>query len=145
MEADHVGVAGDADPEPVGEARGEVVAGAGAERLAGAEPDQRVRLEPVAQRLEAAVQRVARRQRAGVERLAVDARDAPRAVPPELQLGDRPVALLQPCERLAPARNSDRVVEPTGRAIEPAAGRPRRAQADRSAPAGAVMDQEAVG
>src|SRR6185312_5623082 len=89
-----------------------------AERLAGAEPEERAGREALAQRGEAAVERVARAEGARVEDVAGDERAAPPPVPPVLHLRDRIPPPLEPAERLLPARDPARVVEPAEPAVE---------------------------
>src|SRR5688572_3807787 len=93
-EADHESVSGDRRTEEIRKRAREGVTGLGAQRLAGAEPDERVVAQSFAKRRESAVQRATRRESAPVQAFAIDQRATPFAVSPELQLGDRPLALM---------------------------------------------------
>jgi hypothetical protein len=89
--------------------------------------------QALADRRERGVQRVPGEQRAGVERVAVDVRAAPLAVPPELQLGDRPIGLDAARPRPAPRPTTDAPCQacrrPQQPAVQHAAGPPRVRQA----------------
>jgi hypothetical protein len=138
-----VGVAGDAGAEEVGEPLGEVDAAAGAERLAGAEPHQGAGREAIAHGGERGVVAVRRRERGGVERLAVDQRRAPPAVAPVLELGDRLGARRQPRQRVGPRAHADRGVDAAEPAVQRGAGAPRRRQPAAADDAGAIVDEDA--
>ena len=80
--ADDVRVAGGVAAEVVGEAGGELVAAGAAEGVAGAKPQQRVGREALADGVEARAVGVAAGEGGLVERLAIDAGEAPVAVAP---------------------------------------------------------------
>jgi hypothetical protein len=144
---DDEGVPGGAAAEKVGPGPREVEAGLGAEGLAGAKPPQRVGREALANRLEPRPQRMKVGEREAIEGFAVDAREAPLAVAPVLDLADRPVGLDtgQPVERLGPARHAGERVEATEPSVQIPARPPAVAQTGPKAPAaaGLVVDHQA--
>lgn len=85
----------DPSAEKIGPRTSEVLAGLGTQGLTRSKPNERIRLESVAQCTQAVVQSMPRNQSAAIEHLRVHFGLTPLAVTPELQLSDR-VELAKP-------------------------------------------------
>jgi hypothetical protein len=107
-ETDHEGVTGDSRVQSIGERSSEIVSDLGAERFAGAKPNEGSGLEALAKSFETGKERVRRRECSTIEAFAVDERAAPLAVTPELELADGSIrgVLGEEVERIGPVSST---------------------------------------